>query len=106
MWAAVVTRCRLQKFGDARVTYAVFMRRPVISAPRLTIDWLKAMAEERGTEFQIDLRYSEGRWVGAGERYLPDNMPDRRYYRPVPRGLELKIAEALARLRTRGESKG
>jgi len=26
-------------------------------------------------------------------------MPDRRYYRPVPRGLELKIAEALARLR-------
>jgi len=35
----------------------------------------------------------------AGERYLPDGLPDRRYYRPVPRGLELKIAEALARLR-------
>jgi putative ATPase len=34
-----------------------------------------------------------------GERYLPDEMPDRRYYRPVPRGLEIKIAEALARLR-------
>jgi putative ATPase len=39
-----------------------------------------------------------------GERYLPDEMPDRRYYRPVPRGLEIKIAEALARLR--GESGG
>jgi putative ATPase len=39
-----------------------------------------------------------------GERYLPDEMPDRRYYRPVPRGLEIKIAEALARLR--GESSG
>jgi putative ATPase len=39
----------------------------------------------------------------AGERYLPDDMPDRRYYRPVPRGLELKIAEALARMR--GEQK-
>jgi putative ATPase len=38
-----------------------------------------------------------------GERYLPDDMPDRRYYRPVTRGLEIKIAEALARLR--GESK-
>jgi putative ATPase len=37
----------------------------------------------------------------AGERYLPDEMPDRRYYSPVPRGLEIKIAEALARLRTR-----
>ena len=34
-----------------------------------------------------------------GERHLPDEMPDRRYYRPVPRGLEIKIAEALARLR-------
>lgn len=35
----------------------------------------------------------------VGERYLPEEMPDRRYYRPVPRGLELKIGEALARLR-------
>jgi putative ATPase len=38
-----------------------------------------------------------------GERYLPDEMPDRRYYRPVPRGLEIKIAEALARLRDEKE---
>jgi putative ATPase len=37
----------------------------------------------------------------AGERYLPDEMPDRRYYRPVDRGLEIKIAEALARRRTK-----
>jgi putative ATPase len=35
----------------------------------------------------------------AGERYLPDEMPDRRYYRPVSRGLEIKIGEALSRLR-------
>lgn len=35
----------------------------------------------------------------AGERYLPDEMPDRRYYEPVQRGLELRIGEALARLR-------
>ncbi len=35
----------------------------------------------------------------AGERYLPDEMPDRRYYRPVPRGLEIKIGEALEKLR-------
>jgi putative ATPase len=38
-----------------------------------------------------------------GERYLPDEMPDRRYYRPVPRGLEIKIGEALARLRAKGD---
>ncbi|HET6157242.1 MAG TPA: nicotinate phosphoribosyltransferase [Dongiaceae bacterium] len=61
------TKAVVEKFGDARVTYAVFMRRPVISAPRLAIDWLNAMAKVRGTEFQVDLRYAEGRWVGAGE---------------------------------------
>jgi putative ATPase len=32
----------------------------------------------------------------AGERYFPDAMPDRRYYVPVNRGLEIKIGEALA----------
>jgi putative ATPase len=37
-----------------------------------------------------------------GERYLPDGMPDRRYYRPVPRGLEIRIREALERLRGAG----
>jgi putative ATPase len=37
----------------------------------------------------------------AGERYFPDAMPDRRYYVPVPRGLEIKIGEALAARRTR-----
>lgn len=55
------------RFGDCQVTYAVFMRRPVVSAPRLAIDWLRATAERRGTHFDIDLRYAEGRWVGAGE---------------------------------------
>jgi putative ATPase len=35
----------------------------------------------------------------AGERYFPDQMPDRRYYVPVPRGLEIKIGEALSQRR-------
>jgi putative ATPase len=35
----------------------------------------------------------------VGETYFPDEMPPRRYYDPVPRGLEIKIAEALARRR-------
>ncbi len=40
----------------------------------------------------------------AGERYLPDEMPDRRYYHPVPRGLEIRIAEAMERRRARDTS--
>jgi putative ATPase len=43
----------------------------------------------------------------AGERYFPDAMPDRRYYVPAPRGLEIKIGEALAARRARdGEHRG
>jgi putative ATPase len=37
----------------------------------------------------------------AGERYFPDEMPDRRYYVPAPRGLEIKIGEALKERRER-----
>jgi putative ATPase len=37
----------------------------------------------------------------AGERYFPDEMPDRRYYVPAPRGLEIKIGEALEARRAR-----
>lgn len=55
------------KFGDKRVTYALFMRRPVVSAPRLMVEWLESIAAARGTRFDIKLNYAEGRWVGAGE---------------------------------------
>jgi putative ATPase len=37
----------------------------------------------------------------AGERYFPEEMPDRRYYVPAPRGLEIKIGEALNQRRER-----
>ena len=37
----------------------------------------------------------------AGERYFPEGMPDRRYYVPEPRGLEIKIGEALNQRRER-----
>jgi putative ATPase len=33
----------------------------------------------------------------AGENYFPEGMPQRQYYRPAPRGLEIKIAEAMER---------
>lgn len=61
------TKQAVGHFGDVRATYALFMRRPVISAPRLVIDWLNQVASDRGTELDIDLRYREGKWVGAGE---------------------------------------
>lgn len=49
------------------MTYAVFMRRPVVFTPRLAVEWLNAVAEARGVTLDIDLRFQEGEWVGAGE---------------------------------------
>ena len=61
------TRQIVGKFGDRRVTYAVFLRRPVVSAPGLMIEWLNAVAKERNAHFEIELIHPEGSWVGAGE---------------------------------------
>ncbi len=61
------TREIIARFGDKRVTYAVFLRRPVISAPRLVVDWLQAVAAEQGFEVELDVTHAEGSWVGAGE---------------------------------------
>ncbi|MBN9562647.1 MAG: nicotinate phosphoribosyltransferase [Alphaproteobacteria bacterium] len=63
----VRTRRIVERFGDKRVTYAVFLRRPVISAPRLMLDWLGTVSAARGTAFDLDVVYPEGTWVGAGE---------------------------------------
>lgn len=37
----------------------------------------------------------------AGERYFPEGVAEKRYYQPAPRGLEIKIGEALEQRRAR-----
>jgi len=61
------TRLVVERFGDKRVTYALFLRRPVISAPRLMLAWLEAAAAARGAQVATELMHEEGAWVGAGE---------------------------------------
>jgi len=39
--------------------------------------------------------------VAVGEHYFPDDMQDRKYYHPVPRGLEIRIREKLEEIRNR-----
>jgi putative ATPase len=55
----------------------------------------------KGLGYAAGYRYAhdEPDAFAAGERYFPDEMEPKQYYHPVPRGLEIKIAEALARLR-------
>ena len=43
--------------------------------------------------------HDEPEAYAAGEHYFPDEMPAPHYYQPVPRGLEIRIAEKLAHLR-------
>ena len=64
------TKAIVEKFGDRRATYAVFMRRPVISTPRLAIAFLETMAAARGVKFEIELNHPEATLVGAGQPIL------------------------------------
>ena len=41
------TKDIVSSFGDTEVTYAIFMRRPVISALNPAIDWLSQIIKER-----------------------------------------------------------
>jgi len=43
--------------------------------------------------------HDEPEAYAAGESYFPEDMPEPYYYRPVARGLEIRIAEKLAHLR-------
>src|ERR1700693_6541298 len=58
------------RFGDREASYAVFMRRPVICAPRFAVEFLEQAAAARGVRLNIELNYPEAAWVGAGEPML------------------------------------
>ena len=64
------TRHIVGRNGDVRVTYAVFMRRPVIFCPRLAVGWLEAVARARGVDIAVEPCFEEGAWVGSGEPLL------------------------------------
>jgi putative ATPase len=50
--------------------------------------------------------HDEPEAYAAGENYFPDDMKGTRYYRPVGRGLELKIGEKLKHLRELDKKSG
>ncbi|HXU66429.1 MAG TPA: replication-associated recombination protein A [Casimicrobiaceae bacterium] len=63
---------------------------------------MKGMGHGKGYRYAHD----EADAYAAGERYLPDDMPDVTFYAPTERGLEARIAEKLRALRARDESAG
>ena len=61
----------------------------------------------KSLDFGKNYRYAHDEEDGfaAGERYLPDGMAEPGFYRPVERGLEIRIAEKLRDLRQRNDKK-
>ena len=57
------------------------------------------LMKELGHGHAYRYAHDEPHAYAAGETYLPDGMQAPGWYRPVPRGLEAKIAEKLAHLR-------
>ncbi|ACR27998.1 replication-associated recombination protein A [Burkholderia glumae] len=57
------------------------------------------LMKELGYGHAYRYAHDEPNAYAAGETYFPDGMREPRWYQPVPRGLETKIAEKLAWLR-------
>ena len=62
------------------------------------------LAKELGHGKGYRYAHDETDGFAAGERYLPDELPDREYYQPASRGLEQAIGEKLAALRERNRA--
>ena len=62
-----LTKSVVNKHGDVDVTYAIFMRRPVIYCSKLAIEWINLVINYRGGSIDIKECFEEGAWVGAGE---------------------------------------
>ena len=59
------------------------------------------LMKELGYGDEYRYAHDEPEAYAAGEDYFPEQLEPRRYYQPVPRGLELKIGEKLQRLAER-----
>jgi putative ATPase len=63
---------------------------------------MKGMGYGKGYRYAHD----EGDAYAAGERYLPDDMPDVSFYTPTERGFEARIGERLRDLHARDDASG
>jgi len=61
------------------------------------------LMQELGYGHEYRYAHDEPNAYAAGETYLPEGMAEPRWYEPVPRGIESKIAEKLAWLRSLDE---
>ena len=83
-------------YGKARAFVAEDGSRPVpLHIRNAPTGLMKHLGYGKGYRYAHD----EPDAYAAGERYLPEGMPDISFYEPTERGLEAKIAEKLSALR-------
>ena len=101
LWPEAIDRAALDPYYDIAERMLHVSQIPLAEVPKTGLVFAQLM---KNLGYGRDYRYAhdEPDAYAAGERYFPDDMPDRRYYHPAPRGLEQRIGEALARLRARG----
>ena len=95
------TKRVIGKFGDSRVTYAIFMRRPVVFAPRLALDWLKDTrpgAQRRGRARPALRRGQVGRCRRADDVHHWFLLPSRRPRDDLPAEARPGLRRGLQRL--------
>ncbi len=84
-------------YGAARKFVAQDSSRPV---PEHLRNAPTKLMKDLGFGSAYRYAHDEPEAYAAGETYFPENMPRINWYRPTPRGLEQKIGEKLAHLRT------
>jgi len=87
-------------YGAARAFIRADGSRPVpLRLRNAPTKLMKELGYGQGYRYAHD----EPEAFAAGERYLPDAMPDVRFYEPTARGLEQRIRDRLAALRAAAE---
>ncbi len=81
-----------QAMADARQSGSLEVPLHLRNAPT-------SLMKEQGYGENYRYAHDEENAFAAGESYLPEGFTERRYYQPVNRGLEIKIAEKLEHLR-------
>ncbi|WPL21734.1 Replication-associated recombination protein A [Thiorhodovibrio frisius] len=83
-----------QALADARAQGSLPVPAHLCNAPT-------ALMQAMGKGARYRYAHDEPDAYAAGENYFPDQLKPRDYYQPVPRGLETRIGEKLARLAER-----
>jgi putative ATPase len=92
-----------QAFNEARALVKKDGTRPVpMHLRNAPTQLMKSLDYGKGYRYAHD----EDGGFAAGERYLPDGLAPPHFYRPVERGLEIRIAEKIRQLKARNTSHG